>query len=842
MKRLQQFYPHLLAVAGFALIAIIYFYPVLQNKVLYQSDIAQYTGMAKEQNDFREETGQEPYWTNSAFGGMPTYQLGAKYPHNYIKQLDSAIRFLPRPADYLFLYFTAFYVLALVLRADPLKAFFGALAFGFSTYLVIILGVGHNAKAHAIAYMPLVVAGVILVFRKRYLLGGILTMFATALEISANHFQMTYYLLFLLLILGGFYGYRFIAAKEYQELGKVAGVFALAVLLAVGANAANLMATSEYTGFSMRGKSELTTNPDGSRNATTSSMDRAYITEYSYGVGESLNLVAARLTGGGHGEKLGKDSAVYEFILGQGATESEAEQFARDYGLTYWGDQPIVEAPAYIGAVVFFLAVLAFFTDNKKLKYVFLGGALLSLLLSWGKNFSALTDFFIDYVPLYDKFRAVSSIQVILELCLPALAVIGLVAFFRMENDRRFGALWKSAAVSGGLFVLLLLARGMFDFASPIDATLREQFGQMGGPAFAQDFIDALVEDRRSMYTADLLRSLFLVAAAAGALWLSLKGRWSQQAAVIAVGLLMLADLFSVDKRYVDTGDMKDGARKGFVSASVMKSPFTASEADEEILRDTDIFRVYDFQGRLTGEASFFHKATGGYSAVRPRRYEQLFNYVIDKELTNLNEIIDTNTMMLKKSIPALNALNVRYLLLQLGDGSKVKAINPYANGNAWFVDRLIAVPSADAEIKAMATFDPKRDAVVNTADFKDAGIRIAPDSTATIVMDRASFRPNYIKYVSTRKSEGIAVFSEVYYPNGWNVYIDGKKHDGLFRADYVLRALRVPAGRHTIEFRFEPQVVQTGGAIMLASCIGMLLVLAGGIYYSRKAAGKANA
>ena len=503
MKQIQKLYPHLLAFLGFVFIALIYFYPVLQGKKIFQSDIVQYTAMAKEQNDFRIEEHSEPYWTNSAFGGMPTYQMGAKYPHNYIGNLDDTLRFLPRPADYLFLYFIGFYGLMLVLKIDPLKAFFGALAFGFSTYLIVILGVGHNAKAHAIAYMPLVVAGVIMVFRKKYVVGGLLTMLAVALEINANHFQMTYYLLFLLLILGIYYGYKFIKNKQYKELALVGGTFAVALLFALGSNATSLMATKEYTDYSIRGKSELKLNPNGTKKTETTTLDRSYITEYSYGVAESLNLIAPRLFGGGNGEKLSNDSSLYDYMLKYGATEDEARQFIDSYAPTYWGSQPIVAAPAYIGAVVFFLAVLGLYHDKRKIKYAFLIGALLSLVLSWGKNFSVLTDFCIDYLPLYDKFRAVSSVQVVLELCFPVLAMIGLHSFFTSNKEKQWDSLWKTAATTLGLLLLLVLCRSMFNFSGELDGQLRHMLSQSQDKSFGVGFIDALKADRKTMYAAD---------------------------------------------------------------------------------------------------------------------------------------------------------------------------------------------------------------------------------------------------------------------------------------------------------------------------------------------------
>src|SRR5690554_5002127 len=413
--------PHLVVILLFVIAALAYFNPVLQGKKIFQSDIVQYTGMAKQQNDFRTETGEETYWTDAAFGGMPTYQLGAKYPNNYIKELDLAIRFLPRPADYLFLYFIGMYILFLVLKVDYRLAFLGALAFGFSTYMIIILGVGHNAKAHAIAYMPVVLAGIILCFRNKYLSGFLLLALGMALEISANHFQMTYYLLLLVIVLGIAYLIDAWRKKKLPDYFKALGVMVLAVVLALGTNATNLMATMEYTDFSTRGDSGLTINPDGSEKAADG-LDYNYITEYSYGILESFNLFIPGLMGGSNGEDVGTDSEVYQELVQMGVPVAQARAFSESAPL-YWGDQPFVGAPAYIGAVVIFLAIMALFLVKGRLKWWLVGGAILALVLSWGKNFNLVTQFFIDYVPLYDKFRAVSSIQVIIELCLPVVAI-----------------------------------------------------------------------------------------------------------------------------------------------------------------------------------------------------------------------------------------------------------------------------------------------------------------------------------------------------------------------------------------------------------------------------------
>lgn len=840
MQKLKSFWPHGLAVIGFVIVALIYFYPVLEGKVIFQSDIAQYTGMAKEQNDFRVENNDEPYWTNSAFGGMPTYQLGAQYPHNYVKKLDSVLRFLPRPADYLFLYFLGFYILLMVLKIDPLKAFFGALAFGFSTYLIIILGVGHNAKAHAIAYFPMVLAGVLLVFQKRYWLGGILTMLAAALEIQANHFQMTYYLLLLLIVVGIYFSIQFIKEKQFKDLGKIIGVFAIAGILAIGANATNLMATSEFTDYSIRGKSELTFNPDGTQNDTKTSMKYDYITEYSYGIGESLNLIAPRLYGGGHGETLNEDSEVYKFLLNYGASHYEALQTAQEYGRTYWGDQPIVEAPAYIGIVVFFFAVLALFIDNRKVKYAFLAGIILSLLLSWGKNLDFLTKFFVDYAPLYDKFRAVSSIQVILELCFPILAMMGLYSFFNSSKEIQIKGLKKSVIFTGGLLILLLILKGMFSFSGAIDGKLLEIFQQSGDSSFGTGFVDALKEDRKNMYNSDLLRGLFFVFAVAGVLFLYTKEKLTSTITVIVVGLLMITDLFTIDKKYV--------SQDKFVAAYRMETPFQETEVDKEILTDKSIFRVYEVQGRLQARTSYFHNSVGGYSAVRPRRMDELFNYEVENKFDQLFNSVDIENGVLNKSNSVLDLLNVKYLIFP-GREQDILIKNLSANGNAWFVEKVKVVNSADEEMKALDKLDTKNEAILNfkssdeNEEFVDVIHKVSPlasfpevkfnkDSLSSIQLE--VYKPNYLKYTSNNSNEGFAVFSEMYYKNGWKATIDGEE-TAIFNVNYVLRGIQVPAGKHTIEFIFEPEVVATGSKIALGSSILMILLIGFGIYQERK-------
>jgi hypothetical protein len=799
LKIINRFYPHALAILGFVIISVLYFYPVLQGKQIFQSDIVQYTGMAKEQNDFRATDNVEPFWTNSAFGGMPTYQLGAKYPHDYIGAIDDVLRFLPRPADYLFLYFLGFYGLMLVLKVDPLKAFFGALAFGLSTYLIIILGVGHNAKAHAIAYMPMVIAGFILVFQKKYILGGLVTLLASALEINANHFQMTYYLLIFLLILSAYYSYQFLKDKNYKGLLYSIGILGVAGVFAIGTNATNLLATAEYADFSTRGKSELTYNPDGSTNSSSSALTYDYITEYSYGIAESFNLIAPRLFGGSNNEAVGKDSNMYEFMISQGVPEDQATDFVSGMP-TYWGDQPIVAAPAYIGVVVFFLAIMALFIDKRKIKYVFLSGAAVALVLSWGKNFPLVTDFFIDFVPMYNKFRAVSSIQVILELCFPVLAIMGLQSFFTLDKKLQWKALYETTILGLGIFLILFFSKSMFSFSGGSDAYFQENYGP--------EFVNALKQDRMSLYSADLLRSSFFIIVVSGVLWLSMKEKVAQNTAIIIVGLLMVSDLFFVDKNYVSAKD--------FVRGSQVEAPFQEKPSDAEILKDTSHYRVFEVSGNLSSaRASYFHKSIGGYSAVKPRRMQQLFDY----QIANNN-------------MEVLNMLDVKYVIQTDKTGKEFPTSNPKANGNAWFVSQVKLVNSADEEMKALKGLDSKNVALVNSNDFKIKNTAFAKDNSARIILE--TYKPNYLKYVSNNANEGLAVFSEMYYGKGWNAYIDGKSVDHI-RVDYVLRGLNIPAGKHTIEFKFEPQVIKTGSMITLISSIGMLLLLAGGIYFERK-------
>ncbi len=794
---LTRFLPYLLIVLGFAIASLAYFYPVLQGKQIFQNDIKHYKGMSKQQTDYKVRTGEETYWTNSAFGGMPTYQLGAKYPHNYIKKLDLVLRFLPRPADYVFLYFISFFALLLTLKVDYKLAALGALAFGFSTYYIIILGVGHNAKAHAIAYMPLVLSGIVLTFRKKYILGFLLTTIAMGLELCANHYQMTYYLMFLVVVMGIAYLFDAYKKTEIPHFFKSVGILVLAVVLSIGLNATNILATQEYVKESTRGKSELTINPDGSPKVSTEGLDKEYITEYSYGILETFNLFIPRFMGGGNAENIGTGSESFKFFRSIGASPVQASQQVERAPM-YWGKQPYVEAPAYIGAVVIFLFVFGVFLVKGRLRWWLLGGTFLALILSYGKNLGFITDFFINKVPLYDKFRAVSSIQVIVELCAPLLAIFGLVRLFnayeREENKLR--ALKLSVIITGGLSLLFLVFKStLFDFDGLNDGTYSQMYGQ--------PFVEALKEDRINIFTNDTLRSLIFVMLSASVIWLYLKQKLSENAVVIIFAVLILADLVGVNRRYVNSDD--------FVSKQLVNTPFQATQADLEIQKDKSHYKVLDLSVNPfnSGRASYFHNAFGGYHAAKPKHAQELMDHQIQKN-----------------NLEILNMLNVKYIIQTDQEGQVVASQNPYANGNAWFVQNLKKTDSANEAMKALDSLNTRVEAIiVSDLDLKSFNV----DSTATI--DLKVFTPKYLEYESNNTNDGFAVFSENYYEKGWKAMIDGEETIH-FRVNYLLRGLPIPAGNHKIEFKFKPEVVQRGSKLSLASSVVIGLMLIGGLFY----------
>jgi hypothetical protein len=788
----KQFIPYLIALATFVIVALVYFSPVLEGKMIYQSDIVQYRGMSKEIKDFRAEHHTEPYWTDAAFGGMPAYQVSAYYPHNYIKKLDKLIRFLPRPADYLFLYFLGFFVLMLILKVDWRLAIIGAIGFGFSTYLIIILGVGHNAKAHAIGYMPLVLAGVLLIFRKKYLIGFILTTLATSLEIVAGHVQMTYYLFFMLLILGVVYFIESLKEKEVVNFAKSSLVLILAGFLSILINANHLLPTREYAKESTRGQSELTITPEGKKKEATKGLSKEYITEYSYGILETFNLFIPRLMGGGNSENIGTDSHTYQ-LLKKKIGVGQAKDFAK-HAPTYWGKQPIVAAPAYIGAVLIFLFIISLFLVNSKTKKWILGSMLLALFLSWGKNLSFLTEFFIDYIPLYHKFRAVTSIQVLLELGIPILGILGLQKMLfstSVSKEKKEKALKYASIISGGIALFfLILGSSWFSFEGGNDAYYNSMI-----PGFSE----ALIQDRKALLFNDSLRTLILVLLAASTIWLFIKEKINIYPVLSILGILIVYDGIGVAKRYVNTAD--------FLSASRVEKPFKMSDIDKAILQDKGHFRVANFgvNPMNDGSTSYFHKSIGGYHAAKPRRYQERFDFQISKN-----------------NMEVLNMLNTKNLILVDEKGQKQVQINEDIYGNTWFATDIIWVNNANEEIKALDNLT-KEKAILNIRNKTSLSTNIRKDTLASIKLK--NYTANQINYQSESKSTQLALFSEMYYPHGWKAFIDGKEQQ-ILQANYVLRALVVPRGKHEIIFKFEPEVVKKGGIISLFGYVIFLILL----------------
>ena len=797
----KQIIPHLVSLSLFVVVALMYFNPVLKGKKISQSDITQHIGMAKEVNDFRKAAGEEPYWAESAFSGMPTYPIGTYFPNDYITSLDRFIRFLPRPADYLFLYFLSFYILLLAFKVDWKIAIVGSLAFGFSTYLIIIFGAGHNSKAHAIAYMPLVLAGIVFIFKKRYLLGFIVTSIATALEIKANHPQMTYYLLFAILILGVVELIDAIKKNKTKQFITQSSIIIVAMLLAVGVNSSRLLATKEYADVSTRGKTALTINPDGTKKEVTTGLSKEYITQFSYGKAETFNLFVPRYMGGGTVESLDEKSNTYQYVSSI-AGSKQADGFTKQV-YTYWGDQLIVEAPAYIGAVMLFLFFLGVFILKGKYKYWLVASSVFAILMSWGKNFQFLTNFFIDYVPLYNKFRAVSSFQVIAELCIPLLGFLAVREFFfsKIEKKQKQIALKKALYSSVGLIVVgLLYALAFSTFEGIRDASYSEYEG----------LLDAVKADRLSMLYSDSFRSIVLIGVGFVVLWLFLKQQLKYTTSIIAFAVLILFDLVQVNLRYVNGDDFKE--------ARAIDKPFKASTADLQILKDKSHYRVANFSTDpfQDGRTSYFHKSIGGYHAAKMGRYQDLIEFQLSKQ-----------------NMQVYNILNTKYFIIPGDNGEVIAQQNPDANGNAWFVKNINYVQTADQEIRALDSTQTKNIAIVNENNiYKKINFSLAVDSLAYIKLTEYSL--NSLTYETSSKFDEFSVFSEIYYKNGWKSYIDGELQP-YTNVNYVLRGMEIPKGKHIIKFKFEPSVIKTGSIISLISYALMVLIPVSWFFYYKK-------
>jgi hypothetical protein len=768
---------HAGVVLGFALVALLFYYPLLSGKTLLQSDIRQYQGMSRQLQEHREATGEETYWIDNAFGGMPTYQLGAKFPADVLQPIYSLFRILPRPAHILFLYLLGVYLVLLILKKPWPVALFGSLAFGFSTYLLIILQVGHNTKALAVSFFPFVFGGVLLLLQKRWFWGVLMSSLALGMQIRANHYQMTYYLLMLLGLLVLVYGYHSLKNKQTKSFLQSLGALIASGILALGFNATPLLATAEYTDFSTRGKSELKQNADGSPKEQSTGLDFDYITEYSYGIFESLNLIAPRVQGGGSSEDLGTKHGVYDFLIDNGASPNQAREFSKNVP-TYWGEQPILEAPAYIGITVFFFALFGFFFSRGPLRTTLALGALFSLLLSWGKNLSFLTAFFVSYFPLYNKFRAVSSIQVVLEFCLPMLAAMGLFHVFYSTQKLELKRFLKIAAIPIVLFTLVLLTQGMLSFSGANDAYFKEIYGTA--------LVSQIREARISIFQSDLFRGILFCLLLTSLIYLYQTKKIKRGLALSLVIGLLIIDLIGISNRYID--------REAFVSKRFTNAPFRMTAADQALLQDQDRFRVYEPQLGLTGaRTAYFHNALGGYHGAKPRRFEELFEAYSAQQNTGI-----------------LDFLNVKYILYPEEESGELKPLlNPNALGPAWMVSEIETKATPDALLEALKETDFKTTALVLDHELPaDFPKQYTLDSLAQITLTKA--KPDQLTYRVQTTTPAFAVFSEMHYPKGWKATLDGKPVP-IINVNYVLRGVQVPANASVIEFRFEPAVIKQG-------------------------------
>ena len=824
----------------FIAIALIYTNPVFQGKEIIQHDIVQYKGGAKELLDYRAKNGEETYWSDAMFGGMPTYQTGAQFRGDVIKHMDNALNFLPKPANYLFLLFAGFFLLGMTAVRNWKYALLGATFFGLSTYFYIIISAGHNGKVHTIAYFAPLLAGILLVYiRKKYLLGFVVTALFMGLQIAANHFQMTYYL---------FIGIGFLFLSElirvllkksdWKHFGISSGVLALAFLLGIGMNSQRLLANREYAEETVRGKQIL--EDEKQNHSSKDGMNRDAMLMWSYGKLETLNLFIPRIYGGSSQEK-GSDRImqnIQDLVQENATSQEEVDNILKGFSSpTYWGEQPGTAGPAYQGAVVCFLAFLGFFFAPKKYKYWILGASVLTIMLAWGSNFLIVSDLFIDFVPLYNKFRAPSSILVVVELLFPLIAIVGLYSFF---NNKNLTTEYKQKVLmyaGGGVLVFLLL---MLVFGKSLLGFYTETEKRYLPPYL----LDYLIDERYGMFREDSIKAIFYVGAVLGVLFLTMKQKLTQNIALIIIGAVSFFDLWSVNKRYLNNDN--------FVDKEFVQEPFVTEVSDyltEKAGDNTEVQRLlaqaemnktlsiltekdkghYRIFNSITSPfnettTSYFKSSVGGYHAVKLRRYDDLINQYFS--------VTDN-----KKTLNILNMLNTKYILL--GSLQEPRAeINPNANGNAWFVSDIQFVKTPNEEIKAVGEIDNKKTAVVSVEDQKYfEGKNLQSDSTA--VIELKNYQPNQLEFKTQSKTPQLAVFSEIYYPKGWKMLLDGKEVPYI-KANYLLRAVFVPAGNHEVRMVFYPEVIEKGKMIsMSAFGIFLLLSMGGFLKFRRKTIAK---
>ena len=796
---MKKFLPDLIAILAFIVISFIYFFPAITgDRIPFQHDTVAGAGAGQEAKEYYERTGERTRWTNALFGGMPTYQMSPSYdstePLTFVQKVYHL--FLPNYVWLTFIMMLGFYILLRAFGIPAWLAGLGGIIWGFSSYFFILIAAGHIWKFITLAYIPPTIAGIVLAYRKKYLLGGIITALFMAMQILSNHVQMTYYFLFVILFMVGAFFEDAWRKKELPQFFKATGVLIVAGLIGVSINLSNLYHTYEYSKETMRGKSELKYEGAAAKQ-TSSGLNRDYITQWSYGIGETFSLLVPNVKGG----------ASVPLSRSEKAMEKANPMYSSLYSqLTqYFGDQPMTSGPVYVGAFVLMLFILGCFIVKGPMKWALLGATIFSILLSWGKNFMGLTDFFIDYIPMYNKFRAVSSILVIAEFTIPLLAILTLKEILTKPEllKEKLKYIYISFGLTGGLALLFAIAPRLF-FPTYIPGNEMAAL-QNALPADQLSPIIANLEEMRvHLFTSDAWRSFFIVTI--GTLLLlaynakKLKATWT----VAAIALLCLGDMWSVNKRYLYD--------EQFIPKSEQTATFRKTQTDELILQDPSLdYRVLNFAGNTFEEnnTSYWHKSVGGYHAAKLRRYQEMIDHHIAKEMQAAYQEVATAGGQMDSvnaaKFPVLNMLNTKYFIFPAGQqGQTVPIENPYTFGNAWFIDKIQYVNNANEEIDAIGQVDLQQTAIVDSK-FKEAlkGVNEGyKDSLSTIRL--TSYEPNQLVYETSSPQDGIVVFSEIYYP-GWTATIDGKPAD-IARADYILRAMNVPAGKHTIEMRFDPQ------------------------------------
>jgi hypothetical protein len=800
--------PYLAAILFFIVITFVFFSPLLEGKRIFQSDIMQFQGMSKEIVDYRAATGREPLWTNSMFSGMPAYQISTNYSSNLVGYLDNILTLgLPRPANLVFLYFIGFFFLLVVMKVDPLLAIAGAIGFAFSSFFMIIIDVGHNSQAHAIGYIAPVLAGFILTFRKKYVLGGLLSAVFLSLELKANHPQITYYLVLIAVLFGISELIQAIRSKTFKSYLISIGIIFIAVGFALATNITSLWATYEYGAYTIRGKSELTTNK-GNR---TSGLDKDYATQWSYGVGETMTLLIPNFYGGTD-QKLDLNSNTAKALRANNVPEENVRQFVDQPLPMYWGSQPFTSGPVYVGAIIFFLFILGLLIVKGPLKWWLLAATILSICLAWGHNFMTLTDFFFSYVPGYNKFRSVTMILVIAEFAMPMLGLLALKEFFDAKQDTKKlkKKLFIATGIVGGIALIFALLPGMFlDFTGPEDAARAKQSG------LPDWLMQGIRDDRQSLLQMDAWRSLIFILLTGLVMYLSLFNKIRKQYAYLIIAALVLIDMYPIAKRYLND--------ESFKPSSEMATPYQPTSADEQILKDkSPDYRVLNLSVNTFNDAStsYFHKSIGGYHGAKLRRYQELIDDGIQKDIETFARSMNTDNTGI------LNMLNTKYLITPDNNHQPAVFPNPKAFGNAWFVKNFDLVDNADAELSSLHKFNPRETAIINKK-FADDLKGFTPRRDTSDVIQLEQYAPNDLQYSYKSKNDGLAVFSEIYYPKGWNAYVDGKLVSH-FQTDYVLRAMILPGGEHKVEFKFEPKVYRVGEKISLISSIFLILVVIG--------------